>query len=281
MHLFFQHKKVVIATQHRKEDVVAPLLRNRLSMVPLPAQNLNTDALGTFSGEIPRLLDPIMAMRRKCQLALDWVDADFAFASEGSFGPHPHIPFSACNDEMVMLYEAATGRHWIAREMTAQTNFNAAEINTWKTLEDFARNAGFPEHGLVCRKSSSSIDDVHKGIADWSRLREVFEGLLLKYPSVFVETDMRAMCNPTRMQIIAAATGKLIDLLHQECPQCQFPGFTVTQVIAGLPCGACGMPTRSTKALRMACQSCGATADKNNPHDRTEEDPMYCDFCNP
>jgi hypothetical protein len=124
----------VIATQHRKEDVVAPLLRNRLSMVPLPAQNLNTDALGTFSGEIPRLLDPIMAMRRKCQLALDWVDADFAFASEGSFGPHPHIPFSACNDEMVMLYEAATGRHWIAREMTAQTNFNASEINTWKTL---------------------------------------------------------------------------------------------------------------------------------------------------
>lgn len=281
MKAYFHNKKVVIATQHHKEQVVAPLLRDRLSVVPQVADNLNTDVLGTFSGEIPRLLVPITAMRRKCEMALDWVEADFAIASEGSFGPHPHIPFSACNDEMVMLYEASTARYWVARELSAHTNFRSAEVTSWNELDEFAVQVGFPSHGLVCRKSTTGSEDIHKGIIDRIQLRHVFEQLMRKHGRVAVETDMRAMFNPTRMKVIEAATHKLIDVLHNACPNCDFPGFAVTEVVPGLPCEACGMPTRSTRALVYSCQACAATEEKNNPHNRSFEDPMYCDFCNP
>lgn len=119
-----------------------------------------------------------------------------------------------------------------------------------------------------------------KGIIDPSELQHHFEGLLAKYGRVYVETDMRALFNPMRMEVIGEAAQNLIDRLNSPCPKCAMPGYWVTATEAGLPCSACGMPTKSTLKLIYTCNHCGHSETKPNP-DRDTEEPMYCDFCNP
>jgi hypothetical protein len=41
---------------------------------------------------------------------------------------------------------------------------------------------------------------------------------------------MRAHKNPTRMENIKEATHDLIKNIHKKCPQCNIPGFVVTDI---------------------------------------------------
>ena len=47
-------QRCVLATMHGKETAIAPVLLGRLGLVVTTAPNIDTDALGTFTGEIPR-----------------------------------------------------------------------------------------------------------------------------------------------------------------------------------------------------------------------------------
>ncbi|MEN8886169.1 MAG: DUF6671 family protein, partial [Winogradskyella sp.] len=58
-------------------------------------------------------------------------------------------------------------------------------------------------------------------------------------------------------------------------------GFGVTDLKKGLPCDLCNMPTQSTLSLIYSCVKCKTTKEKFHPNNKTIEDPMYCDFCNP
>lgn len=51
----FQGRDWVIATRHGKEAVLAPILENALGLRITVPPDLDTDVLGTFSGEVPRL----------------------------------------------------------------------------------------------------------------------------------------------------------------------------------------------------------------------------------
>ena len=97
----------------------------------------------------------------------------------------------------------------------------------------------------------------------------------------YIETDMRAMQNPTRMQIIKEVCLKLINKLHSVCPECNYPGFGVVGAQAGLLCNSCSMPTRSTSAHIYQCKHCHYESKVLYPNGKESEDPMYCDFCNP
>ncbi|MBL0883215.1 MAG: hypothetical protein IBJ16_07730, partial [Chitinophagaceae bacterium] len=112
-------------------------------------------------------------------------------------------------------------------------------------------------------------------------LLDVYKTLAAKYPVVGVETDMRAMFNPTRMKVIEKATEKLIEKIQSACPECQMPGYSITDAKSGLPCDLCGSPTRSVLAYIFQCTHCGFSEEKKYPHNKQTEDPMYCDRCNP
>ena len=111
--------------------------------------------------------------------------------------------------------------------------------------------------------------------------QKTFEKLINARNSIFVETDMRAMYNPTRMTVIENATKKLVEKINSSCPACQTPGFCVTSSTKGLTCSLCGLPTKSTLSSIYQCQQCEYTKEEMYPHKKTNEDPMYCDFCNP
>lgn len=277
----FQNRRMLVATKHQKQDVIAPILEKELGVVCFVDEQYDTDALGTFTGEIERQLDPLATAREKCLRGMRLNNCDLGVASEGSFGPHPSMFFVNADDELLLCIDTLNNLEIVVREVSTDTNFNGREVATWDELLTFARQAGFPSHGLILRKAQHENADIFKGLTDEESLREAFDFLLSKYERAYAETDMRANYNPTRMRVIASAAQKLAEKIKSACPQCQAPGFGITDARRGLPCGWCGQPTRSVLGYVYTCQHCHFEKVDLYPHHKTTEDPMYCDQCNP
>jgi hypothetical protein len=277
----FQGRRLLIATKHKKELVIAPLFEKQLGVICFTNDDFDTDVLGTFTGEVERQLDPIETARKKCLMAMDQSDCDLAVASEGSFGPHPSMFFVSSDDEFLMFIDKKNDLEIVVRELSMETNFSGKEIANETELMEFADSAKFPSHALILRKSSHDNDTLVKGITDKGHLIEVFQNLLDTFGSVFVETDMRALFNPSRMTVIEAATKKLLLKIIHLCPSCSKPGFGITDAKKGLLCSLCGAPTKSTLSHIYVCQHCQYSKEELYPNKKTTEDPMYCDYCNP
>jgi len=61
---FFEGRHLLIASMHQKEQVLQPLLESSLKVTVSVANGLNTDLLGTFSGEVARLTDPLTTAQK-------------------------------------------------------------------------------------------------------------------------------------------------------------------------------------------------------------------------
>ena len=278
---FFEGRQLVIASMHQKEQVLQPLLEAELKVKVLIADGLNTDLLGTFSGEVARIADPLTTARKKCELAMELTGCDLALASEGSFGPHPAAFFLAANEEWLLLVDRKNNLEIHARHLSLETNFSGQEFQNLEELDAFARKVGFPRHGLILRKSKEELDGMLKGITDPEQLRTVAVQLLESQESGYVETDMRAMLNPSRMQVIGETAQLLLQKLNSFCPSCQFPGFSVTSAEPGLPCSLCGTPSSAALAHLLVCSHCQHEEKISFPHGKKTEDPQYCQVCNP
>lgn len=169
----------------------------------------------------------------------------------------------------------------IVRELSTETNFNGTKINTVEELVSFAEHSKFPSHGLIIKNKKENFTEIVKGITDTNDLNNTFQRFITKYGEAYIETDMRAMYNPTRMKVIEKATQKLADKIKSRCPSCKTPGFGITASKPGLPCELCGLPTRSTLSYIYTCEKCNFCKEEQHPNGKTKEDPMYCDVCNP
>ena len=277
----FQGRNLLIATKHKKEKVIAPILESQLGVKCFVAFNLDTDKLGTFTGEIERMDDPITTARNKCLIGMDLTNCDLAIASEGSFGSHPSIFFAAADDEFLVLIDKKNNIEISTRELSLETNFNGSEIKTLEELQEFATKSNFPSHGLILRKSKEDLEEITKGILNEKLLNETFFELIKNHGTAYIETDMRAMFNPSRMKVIEKATMKLVDKIKSLCPNCETPGFGVVDRKVGLRCYQCNFPTRSTLSYIYNCQKCNYKKEEEFPNGKKTEDPMYCDICNP
>ncbi len=277
----YQGENLVIATKHEKEKVIAPILEKEVGVKCFVAIDLDTDELGTFTGEVERKDDPITTARNKCLMAMELTNCDLAIASEGSFGPHPSIYFVPADDEFLLFIDKKNALEIIVRELSTQTNFNAATIKTHNELNAFASKANFPSHGLILRKAKDDFAEIIKGVTNTELLNKTFNYFISNYGKVYIETDMRAMYNPTRMKVIERAAIKLSEKINTLCPDCETPGFGITDVKNGLPCEVCNFPTKSTLSYIYTCVKCSCRKEEKYPNDKFTEDPMYCDICNP
>jgi hypothetical protein len=281
MNEMFKGRKLVIATKHEKERVIAPILAKELGVKCFVVPNLDTDELGTFTGEIERKEDPIATAKKKCLMAMELTNCDMAIASEGSFGSHPSIFFAHADDEFLFFIDKKNNLEIVARELSLDTNFSGAVIQSKQELDEFAERVKFPSHALIARKSIDHFVEIEKGINDWGKLVEVYNHFIELYGTVYIETDMRAMYNPTRMKVIESAAIKLANKINSCCPNCDTPGFGVTDAKRGLPCEWCRFPTRSTLSHIYTCQKCSYEKEEMYPNQKESEDPTYCDNCNP
>ena len=277
----FAGRRLLIATKHNKEKVIAPLIERELGVKCFVSRNFDTDILGTFTGEVERKTDPITTLRNKCLMAMELNNSDLAVANEGSFGPHPQLYFAHANHELVILIDKKNDIELIASEVSMSTNFSGKSFNQWTDLLTFSESANFPSHAIILRKERESNDDIFKGITTVDDLKSHYTFLFHKYGAVYAETDMRAMHNPTRMLVIESAFKKLISKINSLCPKCNAIGFEIKTVKSGLPCSLCGFKTKSTLSHVYGCNSCDYKEEKKFPNGVKEEDPMYCDICNP
>lgn len=135
----------MIATMHGKESVIAPVLERELGLhctVPAP---YDTDRLGTFTGEVERLHDPLITARLKCLGAMDLTGCDIGIASEGSFGPAPGAFFLPCDEEWLILVDRTQQLEIVVRDRTFETNFSGAVIHHLDELLQFAKMPNFPD----------------------------------------------------------------------------------------------------------------------------------------
>ncbi len=151
----FKNRKLIIATKHEKEAVIAPILTKELLEECFVPNDFDTDVLGTFIGEIERKLDPLSTVRQKCLMAMEKYNSDLGIASEGSFGAHPTVYFASADDEILIFIDKKNNLEIIVREISTSTNFNGKTIHNERDLLEFASKNNFPSHGLILRKSRS------------------------------------------------------------------------------------------------------------------------------
>ncbi|MEW6662949.1 MAG: DUF6671 family protein [Bacillota bacterium] len=277
----YSKQRIALLTQHGKERVIAPVLESALGCRVEHVTGYDTDQLGTFTREIPRPGTQLEAARKKARIGMELSGLPLGLASEGSFGPDPMVGMFPWNVEFLIWIDDERGLE-IVGVAQGKTNFAHVLAASWEEAEAFARQAGFPDHYLVVRPEGESDPRMRKGIAAWTEYEAAFAWALEQSPCrrVFVETDMRAHANPTRLENIRLAAEDLARKLCSLCPACGTPGFWTVERLTGLPCEACGAPTRETRAEVLGCLKCAHRVTRERA-DKEYADAGRCDYCNP
>ena len=285
IHSFFNNRVGVIATMHKKEDVISPILEKELGIKPSVPKNFNTDKFGTFTRDIARKGSQLDAAKQKAEEALAATGKTLAVASEGAFGPHPFIPGVPYNREIILLLDQENDLEIIGEAITTETNYNHKKIKSYQEAYEFSVIAGFPTHGVVVQldNSAENQNKIIKGFTTEEALKQAVTFALENSHdgSISIETDMRAFYNPTRMKNIEAATRNLVEKIYNLCPNCSWPGFMLAASKKGLPCSWCGLPTELLLSVTYHCKKCGYSEEKYYPHNREKADPGQCLYCNP
>lgn len=264
---------------HGKEQAIAPILQEQLGVQVIVPADFDTDRFGTFTREIKRPGTQLETARAKIESALTLTGETLGLASEGSFGPHPVIPYICFNREIVVLVDKAHDLEIVGEVYSTETNFNHQTVSSLEAADQFAQTIGFPSHAVTVRVDRSGEEKVIKGICTATQLEDALDQAFQTAGQAFLETDMRALYNPTRMKNIAQATRNLVEKINHRCPSCSYPGFEVSDRRSGLPCGLCGWPTQLTLSEIYQCRQCGFKQEF--PTGLKTADPMYCSYCNP
>ena len=281
----FSGAVAALGTRHGKERVIGPTLEAELGIRVEVVKDLDTDRFGTFTREIPREGTALETARSKARAAIDaHGSARFGLSSEGSFGPHPSVAFVPGGVELVLLIDRETGLELTGLDVTMETNFSSTCVTSVDEANSFADQVSFPSHGLIViaapREKPEPALGMTKGIVDQADLGRAVEEALRGHGRVWLETDMRAHLNPTRMRSVERAVQALARAARSLCPACARPGYVRVERIGGLPCADCGEPTGRARAEVLACAGCGQREERPlaGPSHATAFD---CPLCNP
>ncbi|MGE3961252.1 MAG: DUF6671 family protein [Dehalococcoidia bacterium] len=286
----FAGRAAVVATMHGKERSLALPLRCGLGVDLRRGPGLDTDVLGTFTGEVPRPGPPAEVVLRKARMGCEAAGVTLAFASEGSFGPHPSAPFSLVHQELLACVDRDQGIEVIEPVVTLDTNMASVTVADVGALAErpygrpsFLDRARFPSHALIVMPAAGRRIAPVKGIRDEVTLARAVAAAACASEDHLarVETDMRAHVNPTRRAVIRRLGLQLTKRLLTPCPACCSPGWGAVAVEYGLPCRACGTPTAHPRALVYRCTRCDAREERPREDGMTSASPGECSFCNP
>jgi hypothetical protein len=272
-----------MTTKHAKSLAAAPHFHKVLgaSVLEYP---LDTDSLGTFSGEVDRKCSSRECARRKCEWGLDLLGVELGLASEGSFGPHPTVPFIPCGHEILYFIDRRRNIHLHVGRLCERTNYRMQAIESYDELLQFAIRAGFPSHGMIVRPTPWQAGQIlFKGIDAPDKLESAFHESkrLSESGQVWVETDMRAQFNPTRMAEISVLSRSLAERLAARCPVCHSPGWGLVETENGLKCQSCDQPTELIAQEILGCAVCSHRERTRRRDGVQRASPRYCSRCNP
>lgn len=286
-------RAVVLATMHSKEQAVAPAFEEHLRVSLTVPQGLDTDLLGTFTGEVARVGTMLETAVAKAHAGMDLTGIALSIASEGSFGPHPLVPFVAGGIELMVFVDRERGIIVHETLVSRSTNFahyvvaNGSAGSLDEPARLFLDQVGFPAHAVIVRPHGGSTGNtgpaLAKGIRDPARLHAciALAASVSNDGHARIETDMRAHMNPTRMTELALVAERLARRLATPCPSCSAPGWGQVDVITGLPCEDCGAFTDLVAAEVFGCAACSHRAEVARYGVGRFASAARCPECNP
>ena len=280
-------RMIALATRHGKQRILERPLRLGLGLHLRHASAVDTDRFGSFSGEQARVDDALNTCRRKAEAALEALGLELGIASEGAFGPHPALPLLPVGQEWMTFVDRRAGVVIAEQLLSRSTNYSSCAASDPETITGWLQQVGFPRHGLLVRPQDPNISAASgwlaKGVQDHRELARWMAQAVRRSPlqQAWLETDMRAHCNPTRRIAIRELAFKLVRRIAHACPACDAPGYGVVDRLTGLPCSACGLASRLIRLEVMGCSSCGHRQHHPRRDGRQAADPMHCDYCNP
>jgi hypothetical protein len=265
---------LLLSSKHQKEGLLQPVFES-FGLSILVNEGFDTDAFGTFCGSVPRPEGPKITVKEKCLAGMNFAGKRQGLASEGSFGPHPSIPFLTINEEWLVYIDLDRNLEIFGRSTTLEVCHSKLDYQDAEQLPTFLANCSFGPQGLVF-KNTENLQVLAKGIQDRTQL----EQLMHQYPKWEIETDLRAHMNPLRQKNIIAAAKDLIGRMHSYCPKCSQPDFSVKKVSGNLLCEVCLQKSNSYQYLEYSCTHCHHLLIEQRK-DKNFEDQQYCNHCNP
>ena len=277
----YQHARIGLATIHGKHLAVAPPFRRLLGAEIVTAPDVDTDSLGTFSGEIARPAPVVETCALKAELAFRTMDVDCAIASEGSYGPIDRLPFHAAGVEIMAFVDRRRGLRIVETLATHRTNWRLLSFKAGDPEVRAAATAiGFPDYGVfvICTsdrsqpiKGLSSLDEIAAAVDREASRSDDGTAILI--------ADMRAHRNPMRMKVLRALAYKLARRLDRLCPKCGTPGFGHIASRRGLPCESCNAPTHWIDFEVDGCSGCGPAEARPRRDGRRTASRLSCTGC--
>jgi len=280
-------RQIAMASLHGKQRILERPLRHGLGLCLRHASAVDTDRFGSFGGEQPRRDDAPTTCRRKAEAALEALGLDLGVASEGSFGPHPAVPLLPVGHEWMTFVDRRDGVVIQEQLLSRATNYSSCRSADPASIAGWLRQVGFPRHAVMVRPlqpgSANPEPWLAKGVDHPDQLAAVMVEATRRSPLglSWLETDMRAHCNPTRRVAIRELAFRLVRRVGCACPACAAPGWGLVDVEPGLPCGSCGLATQLVRAEVMGCSVCRHRESRPRRDGRRAADPMHCDACNP
>lgn len=281
--IIFSDVHLVFATNHEKAQAARQTFA-RILNATIEELAIDSDRMGTFSGEVERPGTMLDALRGKVCLAREVSTSRFVLVSEGSFGSVGGLGFAAHGIEMLMVHDAMSGVEVLEQYISWDTNYASGTLVTEEDLRRFLERISFGSHALVLYPQGVSPSrSVYKGIVTEVDAYNAFHECKHLSPSksVVAMSDMRAHLNPTRMRAISKCCELLAHRLATTCKVCSSGGFGLVSTIPGLVCRSCGMSTQRAMAERHACVVCNHAEERPRADGITEADPSDCEFCNP
>ena len=275
----YRGRHAVLATKHDKLPLIGPVLRERLGLC-VQAAAVDTDALGTFTGEVPRLGTPWETAVAKARRGLAATRGRLGLASEGTIGPVTALGLGVVATELVVLVDEDRGI--VVGETAVGYDLTTVSM-TLSPGEDptpLLAAARVPPHHLIVRPAEGPRRPLVKGVGVDGLSRAV-ERCAAASPDgrARVETDLRAHVCPSRRPLIRRAAVALGDRLARACPSCRTPGWGPTAVEIGVPCAWCSAEVDIVRSRIVGCVAC--PQQWVLPVGPRHADPSRCGRCNP
>ena len=296
----YRGARIALGTMHAKERALAKPFARILGAELVVPHEIDTDAFGTFTGEIVRAGTMLDAARAKARLGMTRTGLKFGLASEGRYGPHPYILFIPGGREVMLFIDDERGIEIRESIVVTRTNYDSLALAQRDDVETALRRMRFPSHAVTVRpnqlsvkqhpsRQSSALPPVgserlqFKGLRELCGVAQAVETCAASSSDgkALIVPDMRAHLNPTRMAMIRVAATKLAKRIGSQCPDCKTPGFGIVNVARGLLCADCGAPTQLPVAEIHRCAVCVFESRKPLRQDHERASPGQCEYCNP
>lgn len=297
----YRGQRLALGTMHAKERAIAPPFARVLAAEIVVPEGLDTDAFGTFMGDVERVGTMLDAARAKARLAMQRTGLCRGIASEGSYGAHPLIPLIPGGSELVLFIDDERGIEVKYSFVVPRTNYDSHVCSGDDDIAPVLQRWGFPRHAITVRphqvsRAGGEGAGLDRGAGVMPAPVPRFKGLRARCEiddavrlcaaasadgKACLVPDMRAHVNPTRMAMIRVAATRLARRIASLCPACQSPGFGVADLQRGLPCAACGAATPLATAEIHRCVACSYATARPLRRLVIAADPRHCPLCNP